>query len=118
MILERNPAALENLHRAGGSPLVRQLIQLFLEHHPKRIAAAQEGEKAGDWKAVELAAHSMKSSAGNLGLTGLQQRAGGLEFLASQGGGSEAVGILQEITDAYPGLRSFLQNLQVGPSAA
>ena len=115
MILDRNPAALQRLHRIGGATLVYQIVQLFLEHHPQRLATALDGGKSGDWKAVEAAVHSMKSSAGNLGLTGLQERAARLEFLAGQGGGSEAATILQEIADAYPGVRSLLQNLELGP---
>lgn len=113
-ILDRNPSVLQKLQRVGGATLIYQLVQLFLEHHPQRIASAQAGEKSGDWKAVEAASHSMKTSAGNLGLTGLQERAARLEFLAGQGGGTEAGSVLQEIVDSYAGVRSLLQNLEVG----
>lgn len=117
-ILDRNPAALHTLQRVGGLLLIQKIIQLFLEHQPKRIAAALEGGGRGDWKAVEAAAHSMKSSAANLGLSGLQERAARLELLAGEGGGSEAGAILQEISDAYPGIRSFLQNLDLSSPGA
>jgi HPt (histidine-containing phosphotransfer) domain-containing protein len=79
-----DPNALASLHHLGGEGLVRRMIDLFLENACKRIEAALEGEKSGDMHAIERAAHSLKSSAGNVGATGLQQLACRLERSAGE----------------------------------
>lgn len=60
-------AALERLRRFGGDTLLRDMIDLFLEHTPARIAAAQQAIATGDAHAAHLAVHSMVSSCAQLG---------------------------------------------------
>jgi HPt (histidine-containing phosphotransfer) domain-containing protein len=62
---------------------VRKLIGLFQEGVRNRIAMAWGGIREGRWNAVEDAAHSVKSSAGNIGAVGLQVLAGRIESLAA-----------------------------------
>jgi CheY-like chemotaxis protein len=68
--------------------LPRKLVDLFLEHTPGRLDSALAGGRAGDWKAVEAAAHSLKSSAGNLGAHRLRHLADRVESLAASMGAS------------------------------
>lgn len=77
--------ALDRLARLGGTPLVRQLIELYLAHGPERIDALLTGAAAGDAAAVERAAHTLKSTAGNLGAARLQHTAEEVETLAAAG---------------------------------
>ena len=59
--------ALERLRRFGGDTLVRDMIDLFLEHAPKRIAASRRALAANDLASVRLAVHSLVSSCAQLG---------------------------------------------------
>ena len=77
--------ALARLEKLGGRALVRQMIELYLANGPERIRALREGAAAGDATRVERAAHTMKSSAGNLGAIRLQLTADALENVAASG---------------------------------
>ena len=67
------------LQRIGGDKLVRELLDLFLKNAPERLDEMKRGLATGDWPAVGLAAHSMKSKAANLGSRRLQELAAALE---------------------------------------
>lgn len=51
----------------GDPELLVDLIQMFLEDGPSKVAAVQEGLAVGDFDKAERAAHSLKGSSGNLG---------------------------------------------------
>jgi HPt (histidine-containing phosphotransfer) domain-containing protein len=72
-------AAIERLTRIGGATLVVQMIRLFLEHGPQRLAQTDAGQSTHDLRAIEHGAHSLKSSAGNLGAVRLQHAAAAVE---------------------------------------
>jgi HPt (histidine-containing phosphotransfer) domain-containing protein len=57
----------------GDPELLLDLIQMFLDDGPAKIAAVNEGLAAGDFEKAERAAHSLKGSSGNLGARLLQQ---------------------------------------------
>jgi HPt (histidine-containing phosphotransfer) domain-containing protein len=65
---ERNSAALGMLVRLGGSRLVGRMIDLWLTTAAERLAAARRASVTGDRQAFILAVHSLKGSAGQLGL--------------------------------------------------
>lgn len=71
--------AITRLIRIGGVALAKQMIELFLQHGPERMAHAEAGHAVGDMKAIEHASHSLKSSAGNVGATRLQHAAAAVE---------------------------------------
>lgn len=90
-------AALERLEKWGGTSLSHEIVQLFLEHGPSRmeqIRAAIEGE---DLDAPERGAHSLKSSAANVGAQHVQRFASEVELAASGGD-------LQTVRDLIPNL--------------
>ena len=76
-------AAIDRLLDLGGEKLLAGMIDLFLEHYPVRIEAARLGAAAGEHDVVRRAAHSLKSTAGNLGATTLQLLAARIETLAA-----------------------------------
>lgn len=78
-------AACDRLVRIGGVTLATQMLELFLKHGPERITAAESGYASKDMRAVEHAAHSMKSSAGNIGASRMMNAAAALEALAEAG---------------------------------
>lgn len=56
----------------GDPELLMDLIQMFLEDGPSKVASVQEGLAKGDFDQAERAAHSLKGSSGNLGAQLLQ----------------------------------------------
>ena len=80
-----DPAAHERLREWGGSKLLREMVKLFLENTGARMEMISSGFETGETRQVEHGAHSLKSSAANVGaevVRGLAQR---LETLASAG---------------------------------
>lgn len=80
-----DPSAHERLLEWGGSELLSQMVGLFLEHTGARMEMISSGFETGEARQVEHGAHSLKSSAANVGaqrVRGLAQR---LETLASEG---------------------------------
>lgn len=56
----------------GDPELIMDLIQMFLDDGPSKVAAMTDGLAAGDLEKAERAAHSLKGSSGNLGARLLQ----------------------------------------------
>lgn len=56
----------------GDPELLLDLIQIFLDDGPAKVAAVTEGLQVGDFDKMERAAHSLKGSSGNLGARLLQ----------------------------------------------
>jgi two-component system sensor histidine kinase/response regulator len=77
-----DPEALARLDSLGGGALVFQIFGLVLEQGPARVVGAWDGHRRGDLQAIRLAAHSICSSAGNVGATRLLARAREVEALA------------------------------------
>jgi HPt (histidine-containing phosphotransfer) domain-containing protein len=117
MEVNLDPAALERLRELGGEALLSKMIDLFLENTPKRIQAALEGERTGNWHEVERAAHSIKSSAANLGLGGLRSLADQVEGLACVQEVGPLVPLLHELEALYPAIRARLQEARKTPDA-
>ncbi|MFC1661889.1 Hpt domain-containing protein [Gemmatimonadota bacterium] len=80
-ILDRG--ALQRLDEWGGASLRRKMIEIFLETTPARMAQIRAGIDTDDLKAVEIGAHTLKSSAGNVGAVHLQRAAEEAETLAN-----------------------------------
>ena len=79
---EFDEAMLAWLQQAGGPTLVCRILDLFFEGAPKRLAAARLGLQEGDLEAMAREAHSLKSSAGQIGAKVVQEAASTLERLA------------------------------------
>lgn len=58
---------LKRLHEMGGDELVTGLIDLYLKGAPVKMDAIFDGLKTASCEPIERAAHTMISSAGNLG---------------------------------------------------
>jgi HPt (histidine-containing phosphotransfer) domain-containing protein len=104
-----DPAALERLRSMGGAALLQKMIGLFFEHTPRRLRAAMDGENARDWYQVERAAHSLKSSAANLGLTAIHSLARRVEEMAESGQAEGMVRLIHEIDSLVPAAKAFLE---------
>jgi HPt (histidine-containing phosphotransfer) domain-containing protein len=101
--------AIERLQRLGGAELVRGMLELFLAQAPERIRALEAAAAAGDASQVEKAAHSLKSSAGNLGALRLQNAAALLELAA--GGGFIDTAVVHRVRTAHEATAEVLQRV-------
>jgi HPt (histidine-containing phosphotransfer) domain-containing protein len=95
-----DPVALQRLERLGGHALRRRMVQLFLETAPERLEAAAVGAAGGDLDGVERAAHSLRSSAGNIGAAAVAYLTGALETAAARGDAPEVQSLLGSLRDA------------------
>jgi len=75
-------AAIARLRKLGGEKFVGDMIDLFFQYAPQRLAAARAAEAAGDFQALEQAMHPLKSSAGQIGARQVQDLATQIEKLA------------------------------------
>lgn len=100
--------AIERLNRLGGKKLVSEMIRLFLENIPGKITEAFEAEKKGDLKTVERAAHSIKSSAGNLGAVRLEELALETEEHAASGNTEGLLLNIEGMMGAFETIRDYL----------
>jgi HPt (histidine-containing phosphotransfer) domain-containing protein len=63
-----NKAALINLYNIGGKELVARMIDRFVESAPERVSSARLHANRNDLRTLHLIAHSLKASAGNVGV--------------------------------------------------
>lgn len=82
-LLDRNQ--LNKLESLGGHGLIEKIIDVFLESTPKRIHALLVEKEKRLFADIGFAAHSLKSSAGNLGARELQFLCEALELACEQG---------------------------------
>jgi two-component system, sensor histidine kinase and response regulator len=68
-----DPAAFVRLREWGGDVLVGKMVDLFMKNAPERHAEIRSGLEEADPKRVERGAHSLKSSAGNMGAERLRR---------------------------------------------
>jgi HPt (histidine-containing phosphotransfer) domain-containing protein len=75
-------SALTRLRQLGGDELLSKMVDLFISHAEPAIEEASAGLASGDLDVVRRAAHSLKSSAGNLGAQHVQRLAEMVELSA------------------------------------
>ena len=90
------------LARVGGDEeLLKEIAVLFLDEYPRSLGELHKAVEAGDSKAVERAAHSIKGAVSNFGARAAVDAAAQLEQL----------GRAQKLAGASLGLHSLEQAL-------
>jgi HPt (histidine-containing phosphotransfer) domain-containing protein/Fe-S-cluster containining protein len=112
---EIDAEALERLRAVGGQDLLIRILDLFLENAPKRLAAIREGIAGEAWYEAERAAHSMKSSAANLGLKEIRDLAARLEIACEEHRTPEATPLKDALEIAFETARPRLLALRAAP---
>jgi len=105
-------AITERLHGWGGVELVDKLISLFLENTPAKMAEIRDGLTTGEIQRIERAAHSLKSSAGNLGASRMHYLAAEMEELAAAEEESRLPELVSSLEAAHTETCSQLKALQ------
>lgn len=80
----------------GDEELLGEIVALFLEDCPRRLAEIREAIQGGSAEQLKMAAHTLKGSVGNFGA----QHAYGLSFqLEQMGGKGEFEGAKEKLAD-------------------
>jgi HPt (histidine-containing phosphotransfer) domain-containing protein len=103
-----DPDVLEKLRIVGGPKLVRELVELFLKYAPERLTAARQSIEAGEVSGAQRALHSLKSSAGQLGMSGIQETCSRGEASAARGDAVGAGAALAQIEAGWPETKAWL----------
>lgn len=109
-----DPAAIENLRSLNpedNDEFLREIIGIFLEDTPQRIAELETSLAEGDANRFTRAAHSIKGSSANLGATELRAAAERLEHHSRQDGLGGVDSMIAEIKAAYDRARQALEAL-------
>jgi len=80
-----DPAALQALRalqKPGRPNILNRVIDLYCQDGPRLLAAMRAAVEAGDMEALRHAAHTLKSSSGNVGAAGLAASCRTIEQLA------------------------------------
>jgi HPt (histidine-containing phosphotransfer) domain-containing protein len=77
--------ALDGLRALGGDSLVKQMAAVFVDYSAGRVRALQGAVDSGDLKAVAEAAHALKGSSRQLGLTAMADACQAIEQAAKRG---------------------------------
>jgi len=86
----------------------KELLDIFLEDSPKLISAIKEAVKALDMNGVNMGAHTLKSSSGNMGAKNLFDYCKTLEGLGKSEIKDGMVEELEKIEHEYSLVREFL----------
>ena len=84
-----DPQTVENLRSLNpgdNDEFLREIVGIFFEYTPQRIAELEQSLRAGDVPKFTRAAHSIKGSSANLGATGLRVAAEKLEHQSRTSG--------------------------------
>ncbi len=96
----------------GDPDLLLDLIQMFLDDSPSKVAAVREGLETGDFEKAERAAHSLKASSGNLGARIVQDICEQLQVLTRGRKMNESLELAPRLEQSYAAAASELQKLR------
>ena len=83
--------AIDRLVEWGGDKLLKQILRLFLDNTPERLQQIENGlAQGGDVDEAHRGAHSLKSSAGNVGAVEVSELAAQLESATKTSGIEES----------------------------
>jgi two-component system sensor histidine kinase/response regulator len=107
-------AQMERLNEWGGADLKRKMIGLFLTHAVERLDQIREGVSSGNPETAEAGAHTLKSSAGNVGAQRVQMLAQDAEALAEAGNLDELKALFPSLEGEFHAACSALKDVLEG----
>jgi two-component system sensor histidine kinase/response regulator len=90
------------------------MVRLFLQNSGTRMDQIRTGVDGGDLEEAERGAHSLKSSAANIGAEGLRTLATRLESAALEGNADGTRALLPELESAYADAMNELERIEKG----
>ncbi|NJD18711.1 MAG: Hpt domain-containing protein [Gemmatimonadetes bacterium] len=111
------PSALDRLKEWGGEKLLGQMIRLFLENAPGRMAQIRAGAQGGDIKEAEKGAHSLKTSAATEGAPHVRSIAADMARAAAGGDKAAVLALLPSLESAFSRAIAALESVEKGLSS-
>ena len=108
-------AAAFDRQTGGDRALGVELLHMFLEDCPVRVAAIRAAVERGDAEEIRTAAHSLKGSAGYLTAVFVVEAAARLEIIGRDGRLAEAAAALDELDVAVAQVIPELQRAALEP---
>lgn len=91
--MSHTPAeALPLYSELASDPVLCEMVELFVEEMPERIARLREHFEAQDWDALRRFAHQLKGAAGSYGFPQLTGHAAQLEAALLQPSAADVIG--------------------------
>ncbi len=109
-----DPQALDRLREWGGDKLAGQMVRLFLKNSGTRMDQIRAGVAGSDLEEAERGAHSLKSSAANIGAETLRALATRMESAALDESVDDARALLPDLEAAYADAMRELATLEKG----
>jgi HPt (histidine-containing phosphotransfer) domain-containing protein len=109
-----DPQALERLEEWGGTKLAGQMVTLFIKNSGARMDQIRQGAESGDLQETERGAHSLKSSAANIGAEVVRTFATRAESAALEKDLDAVRRILPELESAYAAAMAALERIETG----
>ena len=108
-----DPQAIAELRamNPGDDSFLRELIQIYLEDSPQRIAEIEECLEQGDAVRLTRAAHSLKGSSSNFGATQLRAISEKIEHLGRDSALGEVPATLPELKAEFDKVKTALEAL-------
>jgi HPt (histidine-containing phosphotransfer) domain-containing protein len=107
-------AQMERLSEWGGPDLQKKMVELFLTHAGERLDQIRNGVSTGDSIKAETGAHTLKSSAGNVGAQRVQALARDAEALAESGSMADLEAMLPQLEEEFQAACGALQQILEG----
>jgi HPt (histidine-containing phosphotransfer) domain-containing protein len=113
MVSPIDPQAIEELRamNPGDDSFLRELIQIYLEDSPQRIAEIESSLEQGDALTLTRAAHSLKGSSSNFGAAQLRAISEKIERLGRDGNLGEVPAQLPQLKREFEGVKTALEAL-------
>lgn len=112
---EFQEAALQLLRRVGKDKLVRNMTERFEAGAPARLSAMRASAEAGDLARTAASAHSVKSSAGQLGAVAFQRLCQEIEEAAERGDAERVNHLLAEAEPVLGRALEWLRSMTRDP---
>ena len=111
-----DPAAIATLRELspGDPEFLRELITIYLEDTPKRLAEVESALAKSDVQLLVRAAHTIKGSSGNFGATPLAKLAQEIEAHGKSGNFAAATSALPAFKAEYARVNAALRQLAAG----
>lgn len=103
--------ALRALNPGDNDEFLREIIGIFLEDTPHRIAELDQSLPSGDVSKFTRAAHSIKGSSSNLGAVGLRAVAEKLEHQARGQGLANVATLVAQLKTEFARAKAVLEEL-------
>jgi HPt (histidine-containing phosphotransfer) domain-containing protein len=113
MVTAIDPQAIEDLRamNPGDDSFLRELIQIYLEDSPARIAEIEQSLAQGDAIRLTRAAHSLKGSSSNFGASQLRALSERIEQIGRSGVLSDVPARLPELKTEFDRVKAALEAL-------